>query len=168
MKRLLTITLIAAVVPAAVAEAGLYDVDKVLRDDLERVAPRTDVPIRLPAQMRLDYDRGVFGDGSGTAAGYELDISATRECGGNACFLAQFSGEEGGEPAFRRKVSLAEGITGYYKPLSCGGSCSPPMIQWVQSQVLYSIQAKLGVSGRKKQRRAMRRAANSAIRSTPR
>ena len=167
MKRLLTITLIAALVPAAVAEAGLYDVDKVLGDDVERVAPRTDVPIRLPAMIRLDYDRGVFGDGSGTGAGWEFEIAATRQCGANACFLARFSGEEDGEPAFRRKVSLANGITGYYKPLSCGGSCSPPMIQWVQGGVLYSIQAKVGVSGRKKQRRAMKRSANSAIRSTP-
>jgi hypothetical protein len=42
------------------------------------------------------------------------------------------------------------------------------MIEWVQRGVLYSIQAKLGVGGRAKQRRAMVRAANSAIRSAPR
>ncbi|MDQ5808757.1 MAG: hypothetical protein M3320_08790, partial [Actinomycetota bacterium] len=134
----------------------------------QRIAPRTDVPIRLPRTINLDYDRNVFGAGSRGAGTYTFDVNATAECGANACFLAQFSGEEGGEPAFRREVDLAGGRTGYYKPLTCGGSCSPPMIQWVQGGVLYSIQAKLGVSGRVKQRAAMVRAANSAIRSRPR
>jgi hypothetical protein len=166
--RLLALSLIVAFATTAVAEAAVYDIPRVLRKDISRIAKRTDVPIRLPARMDLDYDRNVFGGGSGARAEYELEVAATDECGANVCFLARFSGEEGGEPAFRRTVSLVNGITGYYKPLTCGGSCSPPMIQWVQRGFLYSIQAKLGVSGRTKQRRAMVRAANSAIRSTPR
>ena len=169
MRRLLPLlALVAVLAGAAVAAAATYDIDRVLRDDLERVGPRTDTPIRLPARMRLDYGKGVFGNGAATADGWEFEISATRVCGANVCFLARFSGEEGGEPAFRRTVRLAKGITGYYKGLTCGASCSPPMIQWQQEGVLYSIQAKLGVPGRKRQRRAMRRAANSAIRSAPR
>ncbi len=165
--RLIALTLAAAFATTGVAEAALYDIPRVLRDDLRRVAPRTDVPIRLPRTINLDFDGNVFGDGFRSAGRYEFDVSATQECGANACFLAQFSGEEGGEPAFRREVELAGGRTGYYKPLTCGGSCSPPMIQWVQGGVLYSIQAKLGMSGRVKQRAAMIRAANSAIRRRP-
>ena len=168
MLRLIALTLVALFGLVAVADAGLYDIKKVLRDDVRRVAPDTDIPIRLPASMTLDYDRGVFGDGFAGDESYEFDIDAVEDCGANACFLAQFQGERGGTPAFRRTVRLAKGIRGHYKPLSCGGSCSPPMIQWLQGGVLYSIQAKVGVAGRAKQRRAMVRAANSAIRSAPR
>jgi len=165
----LTITALTALFAfVTVAEAGLYDIKKVLRDDIQRVAPDTDIPIRLPARMSLDYDKNVFGDGFAGDESYEFDVDAVADCGGNACFLAQFQGERGGTPAFKRTVSLAKGITGYYKPLSCGGSCSPPMIQWLQRGVLYSIQAKLAAAGKAKQRRAMVRAANSAIRATPR
>ena len=166
--RLALLTLAVAVAAVAVAEADVYEIKRLLREDVRRVAPLTDVPIRLPARMDLDYDKGAFGWGSGTKRRYSFGVDATEECGANACFLASFSGERGGRPAFRRTVRLANGITGHYKPLTCGGSCSPPMIQWRQRRVLYSIQAKVGVSGRAKQRRAMVRAANSAIRSTPR
>ncbi len=55
-------------------------------------------------------------------------------------------------------VSLAEGIKGYFKPLSCGGSCSPPSIQWIQKSVRYEIQAN-ALGGR----RAFVSMANSAI-----
>ena len=168
MRRLSLITSIVLLASVGLAEAATYDVDRVLRDDIKRVAKRTDVPIRLPASLRLDYDKGVFGTGSRIPDGYSFEIAATDPCGANACFLARLYGEEGGTPAFKRTASLANGITGYYKPLSCGGSCSPPMIQWVPGAVLYSIQAKLRLACRKKQRRAMVRAANSAIRSTPR
>lgn len=166
--RLVALALVALFASVAVAEAALYDIPRVLRDDIRRLAPRTDVPIRIPARMNLDYDENAFGSGGRIADGWELEVAATAECGANACFLARFSGEEGGTPAFRRTVGLARGITGYYKGLTCGGSCSPPMIQWVQGGVLYSIQAKLSASGRAKQRAAMIRAANQAIRARPR
>ena len=166
--RLVALTITALFAFAAVAEAGLYDIKKVLRDDIQRVAPDTDIPIRLPARMNLDYNKGAFGDGFAEDGRYEFDIDAVEDCGANVCFLAQFQGERGGTPAFKRTVSLAKGITGYYKPLSCGGSCSPPMIQWIQRGILYSIQAKVLGSGNRGPRRAMIRAANSAIRATPR
>lgn len=169
MRRLLlsAIAIVAVLCVPAAAGAATYDVGKVLADDVERVAPRTDVPIRLPKKIELGYDKGVFGDGIRTPDGYDFDINATRECGGNACFLAQFAAEEDGSLAFRRRVDLARGKTGRYKPLSCGASCAPPQIRWRQGGVVYSIQAKLGVSGRKRQRRAMIRLANQSIRSTP-
>jgi hypothetical protein len=166
--RLSALIVVAVFAATAVAEAATYRIPKVLGNDLERVAPRTNVPIRLPVRMNLDYDKGVYGDGSGTKRRYEFEVAATQECGANACFLARFAGERGGEPSFTREVDLLGGITGYYKPLSCGGSCSPPMIEWEQGGVLYSIQAKLGVSGRARQRRAMIAAANSAIAQRPR
>ena len=166
--RLAALAVVSMLAVAAVAEAATYRTARVLRDDIQRVAPRADIGIRLPFRIQLDYDKGVYGEGSGSRNRYTFEINASDDCGANVCFLAQFQGERGGEPAFRREVDLANGITGYYKPLSCGGSCSPPMIQWIQGGVLYSIQAKLGVTGRAAQRRAMIRTANSAIRARPR
>ena len=163
------LTLAAGCSAAAVAHADVYDVERVLRDEVRRVAPRTDVPIRLPARMNLDYGRSAWGDGDATGRGYSFTIATIRDCGNaSACFLAQFTGEEGGSFAFRRRVDLARGIVGRYKPLTCGASCSPPTVEWRQRGHLYRIQAKLGVAGRARQRRAMVRAANSAILSRPR
>jgi hypothetical protein len=150
------------------AHAAPVDVPQALGDELIRVAGQTDVPIRLPATIDLGWDGEVHPFGDGRRRSYSFDLAAVPDCGGaNACFLAQFSGERGGTPAFRRRATLVRGIRGYYKPVTCGASCSPAMIQWRQGGVLYSIQAKLDASGTAA-RRALVRAANSAIRSTPR
>lgn len=166
--RLTALALTALFAAVAVADAATYRIPKVLRDDLKRVGPRADIPIRIPTRMNLDYGKGVYGEGSGTKNRYTFGVNATDDCGANVCFLAQFTGEKGGEPSLTRAVDLARGIVGYYKPLTCGGSCSPPMIEWVQGGVLYAIQAKVGVSGRTRQRAAMVAAANAAIRAVPR
>ena len=51
-----------------------------------------------------------------------------------------------------RKVSLTGGRTGYFKPLTCGASCSPPVIEWSQGGVLYWIQAHAGTKRQEKKR----------------
>jgi hypothetical protein len=146
-----------------------YDVPRELAPALGRVAARTDVPVRLPARLALDASGRVYATGAGSRRAWELTLAGAPDCGNaTACFLAQFSGERGGKPAFRRTVRLARGLTGFYKPLSCGASCSPPMIQWRQRGVLYSIQANVAVRGADRQRRALVAAADSAIRARPR
>jgi hypothetical protein len=64
-------------------------------------------------------------------------------------------------------VALADGIPGYYKPTTCGGTCSPPQVQWVFRRVLYTIQLRVeaGAAG---ERLLLTRIANSAIRGGPR
>ena len=167
-RRALPAALLLALALAPAAHAGTFDVAESLGDELTRVAERTDVPIRLPATITLGWDGEVYPFGDGARRRYSFDLAGAPDCGGaNACFLAQFSGERGGTPAFRRRATLIRGITGYYKPVTCGASCSPAMIQWRQRGVLYAIQAKLDASG-VAARRALVRAANSAIRSAPR
>jgi hypothetical protein len=51
-------------------------------------------------------------------------------------------------------------MKGYYQPLSCGASCSPPAIAWIQKGVRYEIQAN-ALGGKK----AFISLANSAIRN---
>ena len=93
---------------------------------------------------------------------------ARRNCGANACFLVSFGAERGGTPSFRRTVKLRGGRTGYFKPLTCGGSCSPPIIEWKSRGNLYRIQAKIPDSTDAGQQRRMVAAANSAIGAGPR
>jgi hypothetical protein len=146
---------------------GEVDVRAALGAKLGRVAAATPVPVRVPARLVLDYDGRVYGSGAGSKRGWTLSLAGAPRCGANACFLAFFSGERGGRPAFTRRVALAGGHTGFYKPLSCGASCSPPQIQWLQGGVLYDIQAKVGVAGAAGQRAALVAAANQAIAARP-
>lgn len=167
--RLVALTLIALLAGVATAHARTYEIKRELRDEIRRVAPRTDVPIRLPARLELGFDGRLHTDGGGRKDRYDFELAAVEDCGGaTACFLASFTGRKGGRPAFRRRVRLANGITGYYKPLTCGASCSPPLIEWKQRGFLYGISAKIVADQGAPERRAMVRAANSAIRAKPR
>jgi hypothetical protein len=51
---------------------------------------------------------------------------------------AQASGDAPGD--HEKFILLVNGIGAYYKPLTCGGSCSPPIVEWVSDGVLYRIQ----------------------------
>src|SRR4051812_49015269 len=110
---------------APIASARVYDVADVLDGTLERVAARTDVPVRLPAQLDLDFDARVYPDGTGRKGSYSFGLAGAPRCANaTACFLAELDAKRGGTPAFRTKVRLRGGRTGWYKGLSCGGSCS--------------------------------------------
>jgi hypothetical protein len=165
---LLPATLLALLAFAPAAPARSYDVPGSLGPALQRIAARTDIAVRIPARLSLDFGGRVFASGSASRHRWTLGLDGARDCGADVCFLARMTGEHGGRPSFRRRVRLARGITGRYKPLTCGASCSPPVIQWVQRGVLYAIQAKVGAAGAGPQRAAMVRAANSAIRGRPR
>ncbi|MET0447246.1 MAG: hypothetical protein ABW004_02520, partial [Aeromicrobium sp.] len=77
----------------------------------------------------------------------------------SACFLAEFFAAKGAKLGYKAtNVKLALGMKGYYKASSCGASCTPPSIIWIEKGVRYEIQAK--ALGGKKAFVAM---ANSAI-----
>ena len=90
-----------------------------------------------------------------------------RGCGGaTACFIASFSGKRGGTPSGPQRIELARGRVGRFKPLSCGGSCAPPTIEWKERGATFRIEAKVGTEAT--ERRVLKRMANSAIRKGPR
>jgi hypothetical protein len=164
MRRVVLATVALALLAGApTADARRYTLDKVVPGAIRTAAEQAKIPVRLPRTLDLDYEKGVFGRGGGDGKSFFLTLAATRSCGANVCSLGTISGERGGKPAFRRTVKLRNGITGYFKPLTCGASCSPPQIQWIQGGVLYDIQAKV-IGGRGE----MIRAANEAIASKPR
>jgi hypothetical protein len=144
------------------------DVPALVRHDLAAAKRRTRVPILLPSTAPANPDApAVSGSGYGRRTHWAFEFAYDPNCGGaTACFLGEVTGQRGATPAFRKRVTLRGGRTGYYKPLSCGASCSPPEIQWVERKVLYSIQWNETSSGGS--RRTMISLANSAIAAGPR
>jgi hypothetical protein len=103
------------------------------------------VAVLLPATANLDINRTTHLFASATVSRsrgeWGLSLSPVRNCFADACFLASFSGAKGQPLGFRTNVALAEGLRGFFRPISCGGSCSPASIQWIEKGVRYEIQA---------------------------
>ena len=139
------------------------------RKVLAKIKARTKVPVLLPSGLPPSLSKQTFyASAEAKADGYEVTLSSRRRCGANSCFVGSFEAHRGEWPAFDRRVQLADDVTGYYQPLSCGGSCSPPVVEWVSGGVLYHIQ--LDVQWRTKltegeEQRLMIEVANSAIRA---
>ncbi|MEA2193488.1 MAG: hypothetical protein QOI73_3609 [Solirubrobacteraceae bacterium] len=168
-RALLTGLAVAALLAPAVAYAKYYAVPSSLGSVLERTDDETPLAILLPNRLNLDYDGRVYASGGGERRSYSLSLSAAADCGGaNACFLVTFSAERGEDPHYVSRVRLRSGRTGYFKALSCGGSCSPPAIEWRSRGNLYTIQAKVPDSTTAGQRRRLVAAANAAIGAGPR
>ena len=161
MRRTLLLATLLLAVLAPAANAREIDVPQRFAVQLDRAATQTTVPILLPQTMRSDFRR-FFPEGRATADAWRFDLAAAPDCNqATACFIAEFKGVDGGRPSGRRTIRLSRGRTGYYRPLSCGASCSPPSIEWRERRARYSIQAKVG-------KRELVRMANSAIRTGPR
>ncbi|HET9103476.1 MAG TPA: hypothetical protein VFN55_08985 [Solirubrobacteraceae bacterium] len=103
-------------------------------------------PVLLPARMPLDARR-LYASGAATGHSYDFSLGAVRNCGeATACFVAAFSAHRG-QAVFGRRVTVRGASRAGFRPLSCGASCSPPMIDYLVRGVLYTIQANLGRSG---------------------
>jgi hypothetical protein len=164
MTRLLTLVVGATVLlTSAAAAAQSVDVPSALNSVLPK-AQRAGIAVLLPSKVNLDIKNNAkvyaAGDGNKKQGEYELELGAVKGCGGSdACFLAEFTGKKGRPLGYKStNASLAQGMRGYYKPESCGGSCSPPSIQWIENGVRYEIQAR-ALGGKK----AFVSMANSAI-----
>ena len=154
---------------AAVAYAKTYDVPSALGSTLTQTKAKTPLAILLPSRLALDYDGRTYASGSGGRRSYSLSLAGPRNCGGaTACFLVTFTATRNGRHGPWQKVALRGGRTGWFRPLSCGGSCSPPEIEWVSRGNLYGIQAKVPDATTAGQRRRLVAAANSAIGAGPR
>lgn len=125
-------------------------------------------PVLLPRLMRPGY-RPVHGEGASRASGYTFTIAGGVGftcAGANACTLVIFDAvAESGTPS-GTPVRLAKGRMGYYTPMSCGASCSKPVLAWNERGMTYSISGALGRRGYFKL--PLMRAANQAIVAGPR
>jgi hypothetical protein len=167
MRRLITcliavVALVAVAVPAFAASEGNVNVPKKFKSLIPKVKAKSGLAVRLPSSIHVFVDpKKTYANRSSTKKSYFLHLDAAKNCNGaNVCFLASFSGTRGGTPAFKKTVALTHGITGYFKPITCGASCSPASIQWKENGVLYEIENK-GVG--KNEKKSMVKLANSAI-----
>ena len=101
------------------------------------------VPVLLPTTMPLDTPD--FTASSATKGFYRLEIDGAEPCdGANVCLFALFTGQRGGH-LYGHKVSLSHGIRGDFADITCGASCSPPAIAWIEHGVLYEIEANVSI-----------------------
>jgi hypothetical protein len=148
------------------AQVRRVDLPALLQTQIDKVHARSHAPVLLPSRMPTD-EAQLYPTGGANRRGYDFELASAPDCGGaNACFVAMFTAERGGDPFGRRRVRLSNGRRGYFTPLSCGASCSPPQIQWRERGYLYTIQANVGT--RATERRELVRMANSAIIRGPR
>jgi len=106
-------------------------------------------------------------DGYAISLYYELGI-------GDAGFAANFTGQA--KPKYTpedladvERTPLAQGLIGFFSPVSCGGSCAPANLWWQQNGTLYQIQLKLSSTlSVQNQQKALAAAADSAITAGPR
>jgi hypothetical protein len=139
---------------------------KVFQSTLAQVKAETQIPILLPSEFPAPIIENDihYAVGNGKRNKYEITLFY-EEGAGYSAFVGYFAGEAIGKfHAKGRNVNLANGVTGYFKRKSCGGSCSPSQIRWQQDHVLYTLQLKLPVKTESEEEQAVIAVANSAIR----
>lgn len=160
-----------AALPAASASAAIRTIApaRAFARDVKAIKRHTKIAVLLPASVAIDgpRDRGIESKWTSNRTHWELSLGIGPRCGGaNACFVGFFSATRGERPAFRRTVRLRGGVTGWFKPTTCGASCSPPEIQWLDGEVLYEIQFRQ--AGRGSDQKKLVTMANTAIAAGPR
>lgn len=143
MRRLLIAVVLLVALPAS-ASARVYELPPTAAPTVKKIKRKTSVAVLVPTRINLDFDgRPLYASGSATRDGYSLELSGALPCGANACFLAGITADRGGPLGGGIAVALGGGVSGRYRPLSCGGSCSPPSIAFRRAGVRYEIQAKV-------------------------
>ena len=167
MKRLLAAIGLSLVLCATALGGGgrTVNLPAAFKSQLAEVKKTTRVPILLPPSLTLLGNYKVYGSGFGTRNQFNLELSGAPDChGANACFVAMFAGQRGGRLPFRQNATLANGDSAAFKPITCGGSCSPNSFWFIHSGYLYSWQAKdIGAP-----KATLTRMANQALLAGPR
>jgi uncharacterized protein YecT (DUF1311 family) len=141
---------------------------------VQAVKAKTRIPILLPSALpdptgkaKHTVVESVAEDGYAISLYYELGI-------GDAGFAASFTSQA--KPKYApedlanvERTPLAQGLIGFFRPVSCGGSCAPANLWWRQNGTLYQIQLKLpSTLSEQDQQKALTAAAVSAITAGPR
>jgi len=139
---------------------------------LADVKAECDLPVLLPSELPkpiADAQHALMQET--TADRYSIGLYYELEIG-DAGYAATFSGES--KPKYSaselgRRVGLAHGISGFFRPVSCGGSCAPANLWWEENGMLYNVQLRLSASNSERsQQDTITAVANSAILAGPR
>jgi hypothetical protein len=111
------------------------------RSLLPQITSDTHVPVLLPSALPPG-GRPLYASAQSDSKSWRIEIGMLPNCSANACSVGFLQGEQNAPPldGQDKTVQLQRGITGYYRGRSCGGSCSPPMIEWKDRDVTYTIQ----------------------------
>jgi hypothetical protein len=159
---------------AAVRSERGKSVPPVLESALTQVKSKSRVPVLLPSTLLHDIGtvRHAVVD---KATSGEYQISLHYKLGiGDAGFAGMFVAQA--DPGYSpqelpnvRVVDLAQGIHGFFRAVSCGGSCAPANLWWTEGHTLYQIQLVLPSYFRARdQEQPLVRMADSAILAGPR
>jgi hypothetical protein len=125
------------------------------------------LPTNLRAPVRERDIKLAWGEVS--EDGYSISLYYT-EPGSDSSFAEGFNGSMGvaGDLPNTRPVPLGGGLTGLFRPVSCGGSCAPANLWWQQNGATYQIQVKLDSGlAEKAQERILVELANSSVAVQP-
>lgn len=149
-------------------------VPEALRPAVEEVKAKSHIALLLPSELSQPFAEAKHAIVE-AASGDEYAISLYYELGvGDSGFAASFTANA--QPGYAPKdlpnvseVKLSGHLIGYFRPVSCGGSCAPANLWWEENQILYQIQFKLSSTlAEDNQQRVMIAAADSAILAGPR
>jgi hypothetical protein len=135
-------TLLVAI-PSADATSTSVDPARVFAKQIQALKRKTDVPILLPRALPGDPSQRLYASAWTVPRGWVLSLAGAPRCGGaNACLLASFEGRRAGQLPRPANVRLPNGGRAYYKPITCGASCSPASLWFVHRGVLHAWQLK--------------------------
>lgn len=141
---------------------------------LPKLKAGTHVPILFPTWLPPDLATAAVATPE-TLDTKDYGVSLSFALGeGDAGFAAFIEGET--DPDFTAKdyrydepVKLVHGINGYFRPVSCGGSCAPANLWWHQNGITYDLQLEFNsTTSDATQKQLTMSAANSAIQAGPR
>lgn len=131
-------------VPALASTAGNANVIDAFGKQIPAVDRKTTVPVLLPSTLPFAAKvPKLYPSGTATKNHWVLVLEGAPGCrGANACFLASFEGTRGGKLPGKSNLKLKGGQPAFYKGITCGASCSPASLWFVDKGVLYSWQHK--------------------------
>ena len=141
---------------------------------LPQVKARSHIPVLLPSELPEPIRKAKHALVE-KAVPTEYAISLYYELGvGDSGFAAFFSAQ--GKPKFNLRelpnvepVNLAHSLHGFFRAVSCGGSCAPANLWWEEGGVLYQIQIELSPSlSEQSQEKSIVAVVDSAILGGPR
>lgn len=147
---------------------------RIFTNGVAAIKAKTHIPILLPRHLGQPLEKAKYAVVQDANANeyfislyYKLHV-------GDAGFAGSFSAEA--EPRYNvgdlenvSVVKLTHGLRGFFRAVSCGGSCAPANLWWEQSGIMYQIQIKLPPTlSEESQQKAVVSLADSSITAGPR
>ncbi len=166
----------AAPLPFLLASQGgqPQEIAQVFVSHLSEIKQKTKVPVLLPSDLPQPIAKAKY-SAVGDLQADKYEIGLYYELGaGDAGSAAFFKGQT--KPKYEpkvlpnaKKVKLVRGTWGYFREVSCGGSCAPANLWWIYGGSLYQIQLELqSTMSESEPENKIVAVANSAIAAGPR